>query len=203
MKSEFAKHVDVTKQVHSENWTEKSNCYAYALRRPDIGWVNPGCLAKVFGTNENVSLSEIFAAYSSPQREEKTAEQHYTELLEKDGCTLLAGGTQEALSHKNVMFVALINSGGRCDYHCYRYEGEGFWTSKPSTEPPEVHGFHTEDSLMASVRILGGIPLGFFELPDLPQTITPEQSKALKETMKALNKCYKKEHSWLFSMFSR
>lgn len=201
MKSEFEKKA--YKQIASESWTETSNCYAYALRRPDIGWINPGCVARAFGANQNIKLSEIFAAYSPPNREKQTAEQHYTELLAKDGCTLLAGGLQDARPDKNVMFVALLEQAGRYDYHCYRHEGEGLWTSKSGCRFPETHGFHTEDSLKASARSEGLTPLGFFELPDLPQKITPKQSKKLKETIEELNKYYEVEQRQIAFMMNR
>lgn len=193
MKSEFEQKT--YRMIKSENWTEESNCYAYALRRSDIGWVNPGCVARAFGANQNIKLSDIFSAYSPPNHKEKTGEQHYLELLKKDGCTLLAGGIQDAGSDENVMFVALYKHNGRYDYHCYRHEGEGLWTSKSGIRPPETHGFHTENSIQDSARHEGLTPLGFFKVPELPQKVTPEQSQTLKETIEELNKYYLIERS--------
>lgn len=164
-------------------WTEKSNCYAYVLNRPDIGWVNPGWVSRAFNRNASPTTQNLIdhytAAYKSDvkpgaKRLEEIAE-NYKKLLSEDGCDFLGLKYIPREKDKNLMFLVLLPSGG---YHCFRYDGGGRWSSKNGTG--EVYEEYKQDGL-STVDHFGKVKgikkiVGFFRVPsDLGQLDTSAQ----------------------------
>jgi hypothetical protein len=96
---------------------ENTNCYAYALNCPQMGWARPGNLRSLFNPRYGIELITV---------------ENIRNFMKNDGLEELS--ETEALSSSLNALALRISD--RSDYHFYRLDSNGLWSHKQSYLDP-------------------------------------------------------------------
>lgn len=162
------------------NWqicTQNSNCYAYALNRPDYYWAMPGMGFAKTGTLRFLkSAGKVFDGFAS----DGAFRQACIDGAKRDGLIPV----EEPESREGYYAVALFYSedGKERDLHWYRQDDDGTWSHKDGRHNPSQ--LDADGKPIRDPRLIANTdyPLlgSFFLVPRAGATLT-QQFPLIKE----------------------